>query len=118
MAADTGYDLRMPGDSVGEVVVGTAVDGAVTALVDPDGRLLDLTIAPHVLDRSAARVAEAVRAAVTSAQDTAAAARDGLSDADRRRFVEAMDDVGMEADRRLAMLTTLASMVAQRVGRP
>jgi hypothetical protein len=59
-------------------------------------------------------VGEAVRAAVASAQDAAAATPEVLSEDDRRRFAEAMDDVGVEADRRLDMLATLASSFARQ----
>ncbi|WP_433869547.1 YbaB/EbfC family nucleoid-associated protein [Saccharopolyspora sp. CA-218241] len=48
---------------------GAAAEGAVRAALDANGRLTGLELEPELLERGAPAVAEAVREAVTAAQD-------------------------------------------------
>ena len=90
-------------------------DERVRAVVDGTGRLVDLTISPELLGSPARNVAQAVFEAVTEAQSAAAAG--GGSDLERQ-LGDALAEVTLEADRRLAELATLVADVSRRVDQP
>lgn len=91
---------------------GDAADGQVTAAVDTDGRVVDLRLDPALLRSDANSVAEAVRAAVNSAQDDLTEhlasgdlagldAELGRVTADFDRALDRMHDDSAETQRRL-----------------
>jgi hypothetical protein len=90
--------------------------GPVRAVVDGTGRLVGLSLDTRLLHQSRDAVAEAVIAAVTHAQDAAAAHRAPERDAGegiQQRLAVALDDATWEAERRLSELRVLVSDLAR-----
>ena len=82
-------------------------DGQVRVEVGDDGRLIDLVLSRELLDRPAWVVSEAVLAAVNEAQDAIRARQAEL--VDPNALAAALDEANLEAERRLAELSTIVS---------
>jgi len=91
---------------------GSAAGGQAKAIVDGDGRLVDLTVDALLLRRPPRGIADAILSAVQQAQDEAAAARPAAtasSSFDTDRLAADVAAVEREADRRLSELRAIVS---------
>lgn len=79
----------------------------VRAVVDEDGRLVDLVLSRELLAQQPWSVARAIVAAVNEAQDPIRARQDRL--ADPAALADVLDEVNVEAERRLAEFGTMVS---------
>jgi DNA-binding protein YbaB len=93
---------------------GSAAGGQAKAVVDGDGRLVDLAVDALLLRRPPRGIADAILSAVQQAQDEAAAARPTPSTAadvqlDPDRITADVAAVEREADRRISELSAIVS---------
>jgi hypothetical protein len=93
---------------------GSAAGGQAKAIVDGDGRLIDLTADALLLRRPPRGIADALLSAVQQAQDEAAQARRAAAPTpvapfDTDRLAADVTAVEREADRRLSELSAIVS---------
>jgi len=104
----------------------SAASGQTRAVVDEDGRLVELTVDALLLRRPPRGIAEAILHAVQQAQDEAAAARRAPDPAgdlggafDPDRLAADVATVEREADRRLSELSAIvADLIRHQDRRP